>query len=70
MVPIAERFLARGTCHVLMRQRLQKYFDEAVGQTSGRIRLKLCVPMATKGQNPFGDTMVLPSWHLPQTRAK
>ena len=63
MVPIAERLVARGNpC--------KKVVVKAAGQNNGRIRLKLCGPMATiRGQNQSGVAMVLSSWHVPQARA-
>ena len=50
MLPIAEQLVARHTCHVPPSEPLQKSFDQATGQTIGRIRLKLCGPMLTRGE--------------------
>ena len=59
--------VAHATCQCAIP--CNKSFDKAICQNSGRIRLKLCGPMATIGkQNPFGDTMVLPSWHALHAR--
>ena len=49
MVPVAERSVARGTCHVQSCKKCKNYVRNAAGQTNGRIRLKLGGLIATMG---------------------
>ena len=68
MVTVLDRWLhvPRATCD--RANPCQKVVSQGVGK---RIRLKLGGPMAIIGwQNLFGDTMMLPSLHVPDARAK
>ena len=49
MVPIANRPVALGTCHVQSCKSCKNHERHATGQTNGRIRLKLGGPITTMG---------------------
>ena len=69
MVTVSDRSVARGTCD--LANPCKQVVAQVVRQTNGRIQLKLGGPMATiRGQNLLGDMMMLPSWQVPQARAK
>ena len=56
MVTVSNRLVARGTCHVRSRNPCKKVVVRGAGQTNGRIRPKLCMSIATLGEQlPMGN---------------
>ena len=69
MVMASDQSVAPGTCHVRSRKPLQKSVDSGAGLTSGRIGLKLCTTIATKGgQNPSGTRWCCPLGLPPKSK--